>query len=60
MRRRPYSPDLLTALRETIRRVAESAGPNDPTFHKLKKLLVLKLAEQESGEPLEATTTDRS
>jgi hypothetical protein len=62
MGRGNYSKDLVSAVREALRRMAESAdvAPDDPAFCKLKKSLVLKVADQESGEPLVATTKDRS
>jgi hypothetical protein len=61
MKRRPYSADLLIALQKTVSRVAESGdmAADDPAMRNLKKLLVLKFADQEIIEPQKRPAKDQ-
>ena len=52
MNRRPYPADLIVALQKTVSRMTESGDmlADDPAMRKLKKSLVLKIAEQALNE----------
>jgi hypothetical protein len=43
MQHRPYYPDLIDALRETVRRI-EAVAPGDPAVDEVKKSILLTLA----------------
>jgi len=43
MAQKPYYPDLVYALRETMRQL-QSEDPNDPAIKELKKSILLMLA----------------
>ena len=43
MHHRAYYPDLVDALRETVRRL-EAVAPGDPAVEEVKKAILLKLA----------------